>query len=353
MGLIALAVALLLEELRPPVTDNALHRAVRRLADLAREHSSTGRTFDAALAWAALVGGSVLLVLALEWFAATLGPVVSFLLHVAILYQTVGLRRSIRALRSMLAALERDDEPRAADVLAGWCIDGREADASWRAAADDDDGRARVCRAAITHGLLAAHRELIGPILAYLLLPGAIGPVAYRLIDLLACRWRPGADDSMSVVAGHSGSGDDGHGKDDADWAAGVGPGDEPHAEVAARALRIADWIPLRVTAAGLAIAGDFEDATYCWRSAMAAGLGHCRRAMLAAVGGGALGVELLDRDDPLLWEGGEFGPEAFDWQGTVADVAAIRSTIGLIWRTGTLLAGLFVLVSLASWLGS
>ncbi len=350
MGLIALAVALLVEQVRPLRPDNRLHRLARECVDLARQHSSTERPFDAVLGWIAVVAASIALVVVLQWVAAAIGSLASFLLHVGILYLTIGFRQLGHNLREVLAALGRDDPARARHVLEDWIAAGEGAmpvhGATVDAGAGGHPGRAhgpfpevarvRLCRAAITHALVCAHREFFGPVLAYLLLPGAIGPVAYRMVDLLARRWtRPLATETVAADT----------------WADGSGNG---HARGAARGMEIVDWIPLRVTAAGFAIAGDFEDSTYCWRSAIAAGAGHDQRAMLVAVGSGSLGLDLVDPDRDRHWAGprAEGLPPAFDWRGAPPDAGGIRSTIGLVWRAATLVIGLFVLVALSGWLG-
>ena len=335
MGLIALAVALLIEQLRPLRPDNRLHRLARDGVDLARQYSSTDRPFDAVIAWIAVVGGSIALVLVLQWVAAAIGSLASFLLHVGILYLTIGFRQLGHKLREVLAALGRDDLASADRLVDGWIAAGeggfKSPGARVEVGRDDTPGRTRLCRTAITHALVCAHREFFGPVLAYLLLPGAIGPVAYRMVDLLARRW---AEPTASYEAA-------------ADIAG-------AHARVAGRGRHLADWIPLRVTAAGFAIAGDFEDSTYCWRSAIAAGAGRDQRAMLVAIGSGSLGLDLVDPDRDRHWAGSRVdgAAPAFDWRGAPPDAGGIRSTIGLVWRTATLVIGLFVLVSLSSWLG-
>lgn len=375
MGLIALAVALLIEQLRPLRPDNRLHRLARDGVDLARQHSRTDRPFDAVIAWFAVVAGSIVLVLALQWVAAAIGSLASFLLHVGILYLTVGFRQFGQQLREILAAIERDELGQAGRLLDEW-IDAGEGRVSASGVYRDDaaypPGRIRLCRATITHALVCAHRELFGPILAYLLLPGAIGPVAYRMVDLLARRWSDadatevdiefdtevGTGFAEAVPGGPGGAGESPAAdiEPDIDARGFEPPGiDNAHAGVAVRGLRIVDWIPLRVTAAGFAIAGDFEDATYCWRAAIAAGAGHDQRAMLVAMGGGALGLDLIDPDRDRYWAGDPADADAgsFDWSAAPPDAAGIRSTIGMIWRAATLVVGLFVLVSLSSWLGS
>ncbi len=362
MGLIALAVALLLEQLRPLRPDNRLHRLAREGVDLARRHSRTDRPFDAVIAWFAVVAGSIALVLLLQWIAAAIGSLASFLLHVGILYLTIGFRQFGHNLREILAALERDEPGRAGRLLDDWIEAGEgrvPAPGVGRDDVADPPGRIRLCRATITHALVSAHRELFGPILAYLLLPGAIGPVAYRMVDLLARRWSgPGALE-VADLAMPPEEFDDPDGSSVADAGTGADSGgfapaglDDAHAGVAARGMRIVDWIPLRVTAAGFAIAGDFEDSTYCWRAAIAAGAGHDHRAMLVAIGGGALGLDLVDPDRDRYWARADVRSTFFDWNGAPPDAAGIRSTIGLIWRAATLVIGLFVLVALSGWLG-
>src|SRR5690606_11508399 len=194
MGLIALAVALLIEQLRPLHPGNRLHRLAREGIDLARQHSRTDRRFDAVIAWFAVVAGSIVLVLVLQWIAAAIGWLASFMLPVGILYMTVGFRQFGHNLRSILAALERGEPARAGRLLEDW-IEAGEGRVAAPAAGDDEvgdpPGRIRLCRATIVHALVCAHRELFAPILAYLLLPGAIGPAADRLVAPPA---RPSSD---------------------------------------------------------------------------------------------------------------------------------------------------------------
>ncbi|MFA7504134.1 MAG: hypothetical protein WCZ28_05500 [Burkholderiaceae bacterium] len=362
MGLIALALALLIEQLRPLRPDNRPHRFARELVDLARQHSRTDRPFDAVIAWFAVVAGSIVLVLLLQWIAAAIGSLASFLLHVAILYLTVGFGQFGHNLAAILVALRRDETARAARLLDDWIAAG-ERRVAMSSTVDDataePPGRVWLCRRAITHALTSAYRELFAPILAYLLLPGAVGPVVYRVVDLLARRWSEPAPSEFDTVIDDFGAQEGASADDEATasrWSPGIAAdaGDDAHAGVAARGMYIVDWIPLRVTAAGFAIAGDFEDSTYCWRAAIAAGAGRDRRAMLAAIGGGALGLDLVDPERDRYWAGNrvEGVPGSFDWMGAPPDAAGIRGTIALIWRAATLVIGLFVLVSLSSWLG-
>ena len=126
--------------------------------------------------------------------------------------------------------------------------------------------------------------------------------------------------------------------------------GNEPYGRWANRAYRIVDWIPLRLSAAGFAVVGNFEDAVYSWRGAVATGTGNDQRALLLATGGGALGLRVADASLEARWAAAE--PE-FDWQGSEPGPEALRSAVGLVWRSVVLWIALLGMLTIASWLGN
>ena len=93
-----------------------------------------------------------------------------------------------------------------------------------------------VCRQAIAHALVAAHRHVFGPLFWYILLPGAVGPVLYRFAEMLARRWGAAVAEGAARV-------------------------EEPYGCFASRAYRAIDWLPVRLSAAGFAIVGNFDPA--------------------------------------------------------------------------------------------
>ncbi|MEZ5730518.1 MAG: regulatory signaling modulator protein AmpE [Burkholderiaceae bacterium] len=326
MELLALIVGMLLEQVRPLAPDNPVHARVRRFADWSRQFSDSGRPFDAVLGWAIVVLGPLLALAVVARFAASIGPLVEFALHVAVIYLCVGFRQFTTSFSAIQQALERDEFERADRTLDAWLGKGTaNADAASQPtgpATDEMRTPVQICRVAIVHALLASHRQVLAPIVCYLLLPGASGPVLYRLAEMLARRWvqaRTGAEP-------------------------------DAHATFAAKAYRVIDWIPVRLTAASLAIGGDFEDATYCWRGAIAAGTGADTRAMLIAVGSGALGLRLADPELERRWAGPD--RPAFEWSAPEPDVPGLRSAAGLVWRSTVMFVSLFALLSLSSWIG-
>ena len=122
------------------------------------------------------------------------------------------------------------------------------------------------------------------------------------------------------------------------------------------QAFALIDWLPLRVTAAGFAIVGNFEDAIYCWRtqadrwpedipgSALGSGIG-----IVLASGAGALGVRL---GMPVV-EAGVIADRAEIGTGDEADADFMQSAVGLIWRALLLWLLLLLLLSLASLVGT
>ncbi len=322
MGFVALIFALLIEQGRPLAGGNAVHRLATALADSVRGASDAGERRHGMLGWIAVVGAALLGVAALEWAASLLHPLALFVVHVAILYLTVGFRQFSQAFTAIQVALANDDPDGARSVLERWLRQSDPDDASDRPRREAPVNE--VCRQAIAHALVAAHRHVFGPLFWYLLLPGAIGPVMYRFAEMLARRW------GAPVIEG----------------AARV---DEPYGAFALRAYRAIDWLPVRMSAAGFAIVGNFEDAVYCWRGASAAGTTTEQRGLLLAAGGGALGLRVAEPALEARWAAGEQG---FEWRGAEPDAAGLRSSVGLVWRSIVLWIGVFAMLTVAAWLG-
>ncbi|MBN9462642.1 MAG: CobD/CbiB family protein [Burkholderiales bacterium] len=322
MGFIALIFALMVEQGRPLPGDNYVHRWASAFADLVRGASDAGERQHGVFGWFFVVGCALAGVVVLEWLATLLHPVALFVFHVLVLYLTVGFRQFSHAFTQIQLALAADDADDARRVLERWL---RNSDP------DEDADRPRreapvaeICRQAIAHALVAAHRHVFGPLFWYILLPGAVGPVLYRFAELLARRWGGTVAEGAARVA-------------------------EPYGAFARRAYRAIDWLPARLSAAGFAIVGNFEDAVYCWRGAVAAGTAGDQRALLLASGGGALGLRIAEPALEARWAAGEQG---FEWQGSEPDAAGLRSAVGLVWRSVILWIGLFAMLTVATWLG-
>lgn len=322
MGFIALIFTLLIEQGRPLGAGNPVHRAALGVADFVRSGTDAGERRYGTLGWFVIVVGALLATVLLERLAAALHPIAIFVVHVAVLYLTIGFRQFSHAFTEIQIALAADDPIGARKVLDRWL--GRvDADEGLEGVVHDASATG-VCREAIAGALVASHRYVFGPLFWYILLPGAIGPVLYRIADLLARRW------SRPVVEGASRI-------------------EEPYGQFAERAFRVIDWLPARLSAAGFAIVGNFEDAVYCWRGAIASGTATDSRTLLLASGGGALGLRIAEPVLEARWAEGEQG---FEWPGAEPDAGSLRSAVGLVWRSVVLWISLFAMLTIATWLG-
>lgn len=311
MGFVALIFALLIEQGRPLPAGNAVHRGFVWLADSVMGGTNAGERRHGAAGWLLLVGGSLALLWGLERLLGGVHPLALFCLHVAVLYLTVGFRQFSHPFSEIQLALAAGDIPGARATLQAWL---RREDPDFEVG---DAPVSEVCRLAISNALVAAHRHVFGPLFWYIVLPGAIGPVLFRLAELLARRWhRPG----------------------------------ERYGEFAQGAFRVIDWLPLRFSATGFAIVGNFEDAVYAWRGAVAAGSADDGRALLLAAGGGALGLRLADPGLEARWA--SEGDQGFESQGAEPGSDGLRSAVGMVWRSVVLWIALFAMLTLASWLG-
>ncbi len=311
MGFVALIFALLIEQGWPLAANNWVHAGFTRLADLVKRTTDAGEYLHGLFGWILIVFGSVFAVILSHWLLARLHPLAVFCLYVVLLYWTIGFRQFSHAFSEIQLALAANDLPNARQVLQRWLRRHNPEIVIADAPVNE------VCRLAISYALVAAHRHVFGPLFWFILIPGVVGPVIYRIVQMLAERWVDG---------------------------------NEPYGRWANRAYRIIDWIPLRLSAAGFAVVGNFEDAVYSWRGAVATGTGNDQRALLLATGGGALGLRVADASLEARWAAAE--PE-FDWQGSEPGPDALRSAVGLVWRSVVLWIALLGMLTIASWLGN
>jgi adenosylcobinamide-phosphate synthase len=299
--------------------------------------------------WMLLMGVGVIGIALAHWLTGKVHPVLQFSLHVLVLYWTVGFRQFSHAFSEIQKLLAE-----------GKIEDARETLRKWLAGSHDDDladaliaGKSlpvdqrsdlpttEICRLAIADSLVAAHRHVFGPLLWYVLLPGLIGPIIYRLSELLARLWvEHNSLKSTKPVFENSPIHED----------------DRAYGEFAAQAYYWIDWPAVRLSSAAFAVVGNFEDAIYCWRGAAnisaqleTQNLFTEQRTILLATGGGALGLSIADADIQAQWGNEESG---FDWQGAEPDARGLHSAVGLVWRSVVLWISLFAMITIASWLG-
>lgn len=206
--------------------------------------------------------------------------------------------------------------------------------ARWSGAPADEFTASEIAKVTIETGLEAAHRQVFGVVLWFVLLPAIAGTVLPGALGLFFSGPGGAVLYRLSAIAHERW----GRREDAASGGFGAFTRDAFHA---------LDWLPLRATALSFAIVGDFEDALYCWR-AQAAGWLRPAIGIVLASGAGAIGVRLGE----MLHERGtvSFRPEL--GLGDEADLEHLNSAVGLVWRALVLWLLLVGLVTVASWVG-
>ena len=311
MALFSLVAVLLIEQIRPLPYRQMVHEPLTRFAHFLEGLFNAGETSHGVVAWLIAVGALVLVAGGVNAALYAVNPLLAWLWTVAMLYLTMGFRQFSHYYTDIQLALRLDDLPRARHLLG-----------EWRGRPADGLSSSEIARLAIEEALSAAHRHVFGVLVCFVLLPGPCGAVLYRAAAFLADQWgrRTGADDAN-------------------------------FGSFSRQAFAVIDWLPLRATAAGFAIVGNFEDAIYCWRTQADkwpdSDLGSAVGIVLAS-GAGALGVRL---GMPVA-EAGEIADRAEMGVGDEADVDFMQSAVGLVWRALLLWLLLLLLLGVARLMG-
>jgi adenosylcobinamide-phosphate synthase len=252
---------------------------------------------------------AVLPVLAGVWLAFSLlnaiSPFLGWLWNVAVLYFTLGFKYF------------SDDAERIARLLRAGDVDGARVQlGTWRGGDTSQFSADDIARVTIEQAMASSHRQMFGVLFWFvLLIPlGPVGAVLFRSASILSRRWQ--------ASRGRFG-------------------------QSAQHLFHVVNWLPARLTALTYAIAGNFEDATYCWRT-QAPDWPELEEGVVLAAGAGAMGVRLgqsINVGAETVWR-----PELGTGQPPDAD--GIESAIGMIWRGLViwLVAGLFIVI--AGWVG-
>jgi adenosylcobinamide-phosphate synthase len=324
VGWIALVLTLILEQMRPMPAREAVSALAATIADGAEHNMNAGRRRHGVYAWLLIVVVGGLLVAGLHALALWINVLLALLLNVLVLYVTLGFRQFSHRFTEIQLALDHGDLAAARRELTEW---KRSADETYSAA---DLSAEEVVRQAIEYGLLLSHKHVFGVLFWFVLLPGPVGPVVYRLAEYLARRWNRASPASSPLPPDRFG-------------------------EFAARALAWIEWLPARLTALGFAIVGDFEGAVYCWRRCVHVGTGAKpgwpdpdTRTLLLCAASGATGVRVMSAAESARYldESGNEGGGLVE-----PEVRTLRTVVGLVWRALVLWLLLLLLLTIVAWL--
>lgn len=303
MAFFSVLAAVALEHLRPLRQPLSYYQHYRRLTRWLERRFNAGEFSHGAIAWALaavpLLAGVWLIFVLLDGIS----PIFGWMWNVAVLYFTLGFKYFSNTAEQIARLLRAGDIEDARARLDAW----RGGDAS-QFSVDE------LVRVTVEQVMAASHRQMFGVLFWFVLLSslGPVGAVLFRTASILARRWKN--------ATGRFG-------------------------EFAQRAFNVINWLPARLTALTYAIAGNFEDATYCWRT-QASAWPEPEEGVVLAAGAGAMGIRL----GQSVTVGGEtvWRPELGTGQAPEAD--CIDSAVSMIWRGLVIWLAAGLLVVIAGW---
>lgn len=318
MSWLSLVITLLIEQLRPLPAANPIYGGVRQISMWAERNLNAGRWQHGVYAWLLVVVGLALVVGVIYSVAISIHWLLGLIVNVLVLFFALGFRQFSHRGTEIQIALANGDLNAARRELTAW---KQQVDPTFSAA---DLGQDEVVRQAIEHGLMLSQRHVFGVLFWFVVLPGPIGAVAYRLAEHVSRAW------NRPVVA--------------------AAPPDR-FGDFAGRAFAWIDWAPARLTALGFAVVGDFEGAIYCWRQVARRPLADQilwpdSRTLILAAASGALNLRLMSAADSARY----FDEAGNEGAGLAEPSApALRAVVGLVWRALLLWLVLLLLLTMAS----
>ncbi len=304
MTFLSLVAALLFEQWQPLRSGNRLYGVFARYLNTIAQNFNAGQYRHGVIAWLLAVVPVALVTLLAYWLLHRVSGVLALAWNIAVLYLALGFRQFSHFYNEVATALRGNDLARAREVLN-----------LWRGESGHELTAGEAARVAIELGLMRSHRHVFG-VMAWFAVFGPAGAIVYRLAALLNDRW--GAAREAETAA---------------------------FGVFAARAFGVIDWLPMRLTALGFAVVGDFTGAVECWREQAQTWRVRGQGIVLAAAAG-ALGVKL---GGVLHQHGGiEYRPLLGESDGDDADVDYMQAAVGLIWRALVVWLFLILLATLA-----
>jgi adenosylcobinamide-phosphate synthase len=303
MAFFSVLAAVALEQLRPLSQPLKYYRIYGSLTQSLEQKFNAGEFNHGAIAWGLAVLPLLLAVWVLYALVDGVSPLLGWALNVAVLYFTLGFKYYSADAEAIARLLRAGDLEAARAQLAA----RRNGDVASLSAEE-------VTRLAIEQVIAASHRQMFGVLFWFVLLSplGPVGAVLYRCASILARRWA----DSRGMFGAF-----------------------------AQRAFHAINWLPARLTALTYAIAGNFEDATFCWRT-QAPAWPEAEEGIVIAAGAGAMGVKL----GQSLNVAGEWVDRPELGVGQDAEPDHIDSAVSMIWRGLVIWLFVGLLLVVASW---
>ena len=325
MSFFAVLLALLIEQVKPLPRVNRVGQALQAWVAWVARTLDAGHRRHARIVWAVSVLMPTLVAVLLYLLVRQYSLLLALAFDVAVLYLTLGFRQFSHYFTDIRDAIDRGDEAQARQHLARW----KQIDAS-------DLPRAELLRQVLEHALLAAHRHVFGVFFWFVILSalglGPAGAVLYRMAEFVSRHWMAMQERQDTELNDHL-------------------PG------LARPLFEAIDLVPSRLTAAGFAVVGNFEEAVNAWRRVQPGHDSHNEDVILATAAG-AVGVQIgplvanetvsvSTEDGSSETVGGPTAPRLLPPQA-----GHLQSMVGLVWRSVVLWMLLVALLTLANVLG-
>lgn len=313
MTFFSVLLALIAEQYVPVGKDHWTRRLAQRWIKAISRYSDTGEQGTARLALFLLLMPPVLLVLVVHLILIFTQPLLALVWNVLIVYWFLGFRQFSHPFTLIQEYLMDRDLDAARKELADWVGPGLSTDTMTET---------EVVRHTLERAIIASHCNVFGVFFWFLIPLGPAGVVFYRLVLSAQEQWSSGV--SLKLTE-------------------------------AINCLRYwVDWLPVRFTAIGFAIVGNFEAAAYAWRFHQKKWANESEAILLGA-GGGALGVRLgeplAEPDSREALRLAELGETPVQEVGAEPHRGHLGAAVGLVWRAVVLWMILLAMLTIAVWI--
>ncbi len=286
MLLISLLLSILLERFLPApfgVVENFLSNTLSQI----KAKLNSGNNPSALISWIAVTFLMGLISWLIWLLLSIIHPMLSLIFSIAVLYLSFGFSNFVNRFTTIQNCLKNGQLEEARKHLHDWATFVGSDPVVFESAKSGD--MSSVSREAIRLAIMAAQRNLFGVIFWYVVLPGPIGPVIYRVSVQAMKSWNNDKSKNSELEneldAIESNKNEELPKSNNQDF----------FAKISIKGFFWIDWVSSRVTAFVFAIVGNFEDAIQMIRaqSAIVSKEGYDSERILLSAGEGAMTLRL------------------------------------------------------------
>ncbi len=341
MLIISLLLAILIERFFPAPSE-IIEVSLGKMLSFVKTKLNSGERVQAIISWfgvtffMGLVGWLIWLVISL------IHPILSLVFSIGVLYLSFGFGTFISRFNTIQKCIKNNQLEEARKHLHDWATFVGSDQVVFETAKSGDISS--VSRETIRLAILAAQRNFFGVVFWYIILPGPIGPIIYRVSVQALKSWD--SDVEINTVKSEPES------LEDVLQSKSYSQNNTDHfCDISVKGFFWIDWVSSRVTAFIFAIVGNFEDAVQMIRarSAVSPKAGFDSERILLSAGEGAMTTRLTvpiatsgSSDFETISSSDFVIPELKE-----VDENSLSVVVGLVWRSLFLWCIVMLLVTL------